>query len=353
MNDAAPPDAGAPRNPPDGSLLRTLLDEPGRFSFDAAIAVLLAASGAGRAGSTLRFGAALGLTPVHRDIQSVRQRDDGRFVVTVGFSGLTGPGGVLPRPYTELAGEEHRRRSPAMAAFMDVLSQRALLQYAQAGVKYQPHRTAALPTATARADPSDPVVHALLSLTGHGLLDDFERSGLTTGQLLYFAGLFASRPRSADRLRALVEEWLALPVKVEQFIGSWQKIEPSERSRLGASFSTLGKDAAAGSRVWDIQSRVRLVIGPIDGPGFEALLPGSERLDRLRRLVRSYLDDEAAFEINLVLRADAVPAAAFGEARLGQSAWLPVSRGRRTDAHEVVFADGARSHSELMPLPAR
>lgn len=338
-----PPAAVGPRPAPaHGSPLGTLFREPGRFTLDAAIGVLLAAGGSRRPEQVLRFQTAFGLRPAMRDILAVEQEPgSGRYVVRIGFSGLTGPGGVLPRPYTETVNEEHRRRSPALAGFLDMLSQRALLQYALAGAKYHPHRVAALARYDApdHAPDGDGFVTSLLALAGHGLPGDIARSGLAPGQLLYFAGLFASRPRSADRLAALLEEWLGVPVRIDQFVGTWQRLDQDERSRLGLAHSRLGVDAAAGTRVWDIQSRIRIVIGPLDLPGFEALLPDRDRLPQLDRIIRAYLDDEAAFGINLVLRAASVPSARLGSMRLGWTGWLPTAGRRVADVNDTVFSD--------------
>ena len=323
------------------SLLETLLREPGRFSFDAAVGVLLAAAGRGEPGAALRFETAVGLRPAMRDVLEVRH-DPGadRFTMRVGFTGLTGPGGVLARPYTETVNEEQRRRAPALGVFLDMLSQRAFAQYALAGAKYHPHRAASLARAAAppgHAPAGDPFVAALLALTGHGLAGDVARSGLGQAQLLYFAGLFASRPRSADRIAALLEEWLGAPVRIEQFVGTWQTIDPAEQSRLGVAYCQLDADAAAGARAWDIQSRIRIVIGPLDLADFEALLPGTPRLRQLDAVIRTYLDDEAGFAINPVLRADAVPPPRLGTTRLGLTGWLPTRGERRHDAAEAVF----------------
>lgn len=350
-----------PSRPAPHSLLDELIEQPGRFSFDAAIAVLLAAAGRRDAGEAIRFQAAPGLAAALRDILAVTPLPDGRFRVSVGFSGLTGPGGVLPRIYTETANGEQRRRSHALAAFLDMLAQRPLSQYAMAGAKYHPHRQIALsrigpgPDEPPGQQPkqqqqrpgaadgiSDPFSAALLAITGHGSPRDVVRSGLTQEQLLYFAGLFAAWPRSADRLSSLLQEWVGAPVRIEQFVGRWQPLPPDQRSALpqagrAGRYNQLGVDAAIGSRFWDIQSRVRIVIGPVGWADFETLMPSSPRLRQLIRIARAYLDDEATFSVNVALRADAVPPASLGVSRLGWNGWLPMQGQRRQDVHDAVF----------------
>ena len=114
------------------SLLENLLDVPSRFSFDAAIAVMMRASGQGEVGAAVRFQAPVGLAFASADILAVRSSPGG-FTATPGMVGLTGPAGVLPRPYTEIANAEHRQRSAALADFLDVLAQRPVAQFAEAG----------------------------------------------------------------------------------------------------------------------------------------------------------------------------------------------------------------------------
>jgi type VI secretion system protein ImpH len=163
--------------------------------------------------------------------------------------------------------------------------------------------------------------------------------------LLFYAGLFAPRVRSADRLRAIVSDWLEQPVVVEQFAGAWLSLQPEAMSALPAAnrqgqFNTLGVDAAIGSRSWDVQSRVVLRIGPLALERFASMLPDGTLFRRLTSLVRAYLDCEIDFAINPVLAAAEVPPLglpAEASARLGWNAWLPTSVPRTDDAAEAVF----------------
>ena len=90
--------------------------------------------------------------------------------------------------------------------------------------------------------------------------------------LVHYAGFFAQRPRNATNLRSLLADYFRLPVAVEQFRGQWLAIPESGQTRLG-EFGSLGVDAVAGERVWDVQSRFRVRLGPLRYPQFEDLLP--------------------------------------------------------------------------------
>ena len=191
---------------------------------------------------------------------------------------------------------------------------------------------------------------ALLALVGHATPGLAERQPCGTGPLLFYAGLFAARPRSADRLAALLSDWSGQAVEVEQFAGTWLPVALQERTALpgrtrAAQFNRLGVDAALGVRAWDIQSRVVLRIGPLSLGEFEALLPGTPRFAALTALVRAYLDREVEFAFNLVLAADAVPRPslrASTPSSLGWNMWLPAGAPRRRPACEAVFAPPAQ-----------
>jgi type VI secretion system protein ImpH len=166
-----------------------------------------------------------------------------------------------------------------------------------------------------------------------------------TEPLLFYAGLFAPRVRSADCLRAIVSDWIGQPVLVEQFAGGWLSLGPEEMSALPSAngpgqFNALGVDATIGSRSWDVQSRIVLRIGPLTLERFQAMLPDRTLFRRLASLVRAYLDCEIGFAINPVLAASEVPQLglpAEAVARLGWSAWLPTSGPRPNDATEAMF----------------
>ena len=329
------------------SLLQTLCDVPSHFSFDAAVAVMMRASRRADPGQAIRFEATLGLGFVSDDISTVRRMGEG-FTARTGSMGLTGPGGVLPRPYTEMANGEARHRSEALSRFLDVLAQRPLSQFAEAGIKYRPHRAADAAAIAEGGDgraPADGLRETLLAFLGYAEPGLLARLRPGPDPLLYYAGLFAARPRSADRLAAFLSDWLGRPVEVIQFAGAWLELGPDQMSCLPQGglglFSQLGVDAAAGSRSWDIQSRIELRVGPLSYTEFRALLPGGTLLPRLGALVKAYLGQDIAFAINPVLAAAEVPAPALdpsSPSMLGLTGWLPVSGGRKTDAAEARFA---------------
>jgi type VI secretion system protein ImpH len=349
------------------------LARPQRYRFDAAVRVLAHAAIATDPADAVRFRAPLGTAYAGAEVFALREIAGKPPVLTTPVMGLTGPTGVLPRHYGEILHTTVRNRSTAMQAFLELLSQRFIAHFARAGTKYRPHRAAEAAYLTARAaeaayltaraapeprdlDPvaHDPIARALMAFIGYATPHLVPRLTAGSAPLLHYAGLLSMRPRSADRLGAMLSDWLGRPVEVAQFVGDWLSLPSDQRTRLplgrrSGAFNRLGMDAAIGERAWDVQARVLLRIGPLDGPGFASLLPDRLLLVELVSLTRAFLGFETGFAINPVLAANAVPVLQLVRAgptpqrgggppaRLGWNTWLPVSRARR-DAADAVFA---------------
>ncbi|HEV7264411.1 MAG TPA: type VI secretion system baseplate subunit TssG [Falsiroseomonas sp.] len=328
------------------SPLERLAKEPERFSFDAAVRLLCADRGTDQPAEAARFHAAHGLSYPDGDVLRYAS-GTGKVppALALGLIGLTGPAGVLPRHYSEAVVQQVRGRARSLPDFLDMLAHRLVAHFATSGTKYRMHRAADM-AALADSPEAGPIEGLLLALAGHGTPHLADRLTAGPEPLMHYAGLFAMRPRSAERLRALVSDWLGQPVEVVQFAGAWLPLPPDQRTRLPVGIGSgqharLGENATIGVRAWDASARIVLRLGPLSGPAFDALLPDRPALARLVSLVRSFLGVETGFAVNPVLAADAVQklrldATADPAPRLGWNTWLPAA-GRRLDGVEAVF----------------
>jgi len=348
--------SGAP-----SSALARLVREPKRFGFDAAVRVLAKAARRADFADIGRFRTPPGLAYPPADVTAVQapsppdDRSGGTAAhlspppaITTTVMGLSGPSGVLPRFYSEAVTATLRDRSRALHHFLDVLGHAMVAMFARAGVKYRLHRAAETALLASPPQP-DHVSQVLLGLTGYGTPHLVPRLAAGAEPLLHYSGLLAMRPRSADRLAALVSDWLGRDVEVRQFAGTWLSLPPPQRTSLPqarsrGTWNRLGVDAAIGVRAWDVQARVVLRVGPLDRRAFEALLPDRPGLRRLVSLVRAYLGFEIGFAINPVLAAEQVPplylrADADPPPRLGWNTWIPEPKPpiRRQHAADAVF----------------
>jgi len=120
----------------------------------------------------------------------------------------------------------------------------------------------------------------------------------------------------------------------------------------------LGIDTVLGERVWDSSSKFRLQIGPVNYTDFQLLMPTGSQLIPLCQLIRSYVGCEFLFDIQVVLRADEIPACRIGAmesedsgANLGWNTWLCSLPPNRDSDDAVFYHDGAPSGTEASAGP--
>ncbi len=340
-----------------GSAMAMLLRTPQRYRFDAAVRILVHAAETGDPSDAVRFRAPVGSAYPGPEVFAVREVAGNRPILTSPVMALTGPTGVLPRHYSEILHATVRNKSSALQDFTELLAQRFVSQFARAGMKYRPHRAREAAHLTQKADrrgghpeAPDPLTQALMAFIGFGTPHLVERVAAGPEPLLHYAGLLSMRPHSADRLEAMLSDWLGRRVEVVQFVGDWLGLPPDQRTRMpqgrrAGVFNQLGLDATIGVRAWDIQARIVLRIGPLDGEGFAALLPDKPLLRRLVSLTRAFLGFETGFAVNPVLSSWSVPplrleggvALDAPPTRLGWNTWMPKA-GQRGDAADAVFA---------------
>ena len=177
--------------------------------------------------------------------------------------------------------------------------------FGRSGIKYRLHRSAEVATL---GPAPDPVSKTLLALTGYGTDGLIERLEAGADPLLYYSGLFSMRPRSAERLSALLSDWLGRPVEVRQFAGTWLGLPPEQRTplpgpRSAGAWNALGGGAAIGVRSWNLHARIVLCIGPLDRAAFEALLPDQPGYRRLAGLVQRFSAPRQASRLTRCWRA--------------------------------------------------
>jgi type VI secretion system protein ImpH len=278
----------------------------------------------------IRFRSRVSLGFPASDVYEIRFLEDGRPEVTVNFMGLAGLLGPLPIPLTELIlatpgrtrieGGDVRRKTSAVVDFLDIFNHRLIsLMYRVR----QTHRPALTSTA-----PSDgPAAKCLFALIGLGNPALRSRMKVDDPALLFYAGILSARPRSAVGLQRILADYFGVPVKIRQFMGRWRDLDPRQWTIIGGPKKQnfrLGRSVVLGTRVWDEQTHIRIRLGPMPRQKYMALLPGALAHDRLRDLVRFYLDPEMTFSIVLKLEKQGVFSPKFesGELRLGLTSWL-------------------------------
>jgi type VI secretion system protein ImpH len=266
--------------------------------------------------------------------------------------GLTGPMGVLPGHYSQLVIDTARNRQLALRDFLDLFHHRLASLFYRAWAKYR------LPIVFERArgkpdaHTDDPYTACLFALVGLGQSPLRNRLQFDDLAAIYFGGTLAHRPPNAVSLAALVGEFLDAPVEVRQFAGQWLTLQPADQTRMTSrelprgQYAALGINTLAGERVWGVESKFVLRVGPLDYDTFRRFMPEGDLLRAVCQLVRVYVGPAFDFAVQPVLKSAAVPASCLGETadaptQLGWNSWL-LSRPPARDADAAVFADEGR-----------
>jgi len=214
-------------------------------------------------------------------------------VLTVTFMGLTGPNGVLPVHYTRLIMRRARERDHAFREFLDLFHHRLISLFYRAWEKYR------LPFTYERGQLGDDAIdwatQALFSLVGLGTNHLRGRLEVDDEAFLYYAGHFARGQRSAMALESMLADYFELHVAIRQYEGRWLYLEAEDRSLLaGRGYSLgqncdLGVNLVVGEKVWNVESKFRVRIGPLHYSEFRRFMPNGDALRPLSQMVRAFV----------------------------------------------------------------
>jgi type VI secretion system protein ImpH len=265
--------------------------------------------------------------------------------MTVAMLGLTGPAGVLPQHYTTLLIDRIRSKDFTLRDFLDLFNHRSVSLFYRAWEKYRftiaYERRRRLPP-DAEEDLFTWCLYCLLGLGTGGLR---RRAEFDDEVLLFYGGHFAHFPRSAVCLEMMLADYFELPVQVGQFYGQWLYLRADDRSLLPSQACPagqncrLGADVVIGERVWNVEGKFRVRLGPLRYGEFRRFLPSGDALRPLVQMVRTYAGPTLDFDVQLVLMGGEVPWCRLGgegddPGRLGWNTWI------RANPYERCVDDG-------------
>ncbi len=249
------------------------------------------------------------------------------------FFGLFGPNAPLPLHLTEYAMDrELNAKDTTFRAFANIFHHRMMSLFYRAWADAQPTVQLDRPA----EDRFRLYLGALIGLATPNLAD---RDALPDQFKRFFAGRLLQQTRNAEGLKGLLERFFRIPVAIVEFVAEWMRLPPTSHLRLGASaeVAALGLTAVTGEYVWGSQQRFRLRLGPLDRVEFNNFLPGGDALRQLVAAVKTYVGEEKAWDVQLVLKNADVPATRLGQSgRIGLTTWMGRLQ-HDTDADEVVL----------------
>jgi type VI secretion system protein ImpH len=273
------------------------------------------------------------------EIHSLKWSESGQPKLSVNFMGLIGQLGVLPTPYTEWINDRIRfSKDRTLLEFLDLFHHRVISLFYQAWEKYR------FPVAFER-DRDDRFTRYMLSLIGLGTVGLRHRLSVPDEAMVFYTGLLGLQPRSATAFRQVLQDYFAVPVEIEQFVGTWRPIPESDQTRTGDEreySEQLSLGAVAGDEVWDTQSTGRVVLGPLTFSQYLDFLPMGSAFKPLHELTEFFCRREIDFEVQLILRRDETPGVLLdyegmtNEPLLGWTTWLKSKPMTRDPADTIL-----------------
>ena len=264
----------------------------------------------------------------------VEQKVDGRLQIYTKFLGMLGPQGALPLSTTEEVYNWASMRDDAFPRFLDLFNNRFLQLFFRAWADSRP--------ITHRDRPSDDRFVAYVgTMIGVGAPIFHGLDTIPDAGKLAFAGLMAPQAKSASRLRSLISGLFGVTVEIDEFVGSYLKMDDADRTRLGAANSGLGSDVIVGSSVFSVQDKIRIRIFTKSMREYMQFLPSGGRCEPLVDIVFFYLGDELDWEVELAIpAAEAQPVQLSKFGQLGWTTWVAPKSG----PSEPPYRSDARFH---------
>lgn len=260
----------------------------------------------------------------------------------VAFQGIFGPQGVLPDHYTQTLLERVRNKDYSLYEFLNIFNNRLL------GLFYRAWEKHAYPISMERAwiaQGESPSEQALFALTGNRLPGACDQLSFNDSYLIYYGGLFASPRPSQASLQNMITDFSGMQCAIEPLVGEWHSIDVEDQTQvaiavLGANFNNvLGKNTIVGDRVWDVENRFSICVGPLTWDQFVENLPNQPSLRQIADLTQRYVGNEWEFEIRVLVAPDEVRGVTLGVEEpfyLGWNSWLGVWNSP-SSARDAVF----------------
>ena len=253
--------------------------------------------------------------------------------IFVNFLGMFGPNGPLPQHLTDFARDRQRNsHDSTLVRFVDIFHQRMLSFFYRAWATNQKN---------VDFDRADEARYATYfgSLFGIGIPSYRDRDSVSDWAKIHFAGRLSAQTRNAEGLEAILADYFGLPTEILEFAGYWMKIPAENQCRLGESSETgsLGINAIAGERKYEVQLKFRIRMGPMELADLQRLVPLGDSFKRLQDWVLNYTNQEFYWDLQCVLKAAAVPPISLGQgAMLGWTTWLK-SKPFTRDPDDPIF----------------
>jgi type VI secretion system protein ImpH len=288
-------------------------------------------------------------------IERATRDSQGGLVLLERFLGLLGPQGALPAAYTDEAIMSGLKGEDSFPRFLDVFNNRFVQLFFRAWADARP--------IVQHDRPDDDRFLAYLgSAIGIGtpIYQDLDR--IDDRIKLLYAGLSASKAKSAIRLKALITGVFGVKVEIDQCVGTWLHLDPDDQLKLGGlgpgGAGQLGADTIVGAKVYSVSDKIRIRIFTRTLEEYRKFLPPTRTkpnpwTEKLFDLIDFYLGLEIEYEIELALPkrcASAVRMDSTSSATLGHIGWLKPAKPGEPEPDETLEDEEMLTDTRFRPV---
>ena len=322
------------------NIINRLLTEPKRFNFFQAVRLLkLYIKQLGLSEDKLpllRFHTSVKSCFPIAAIESITHKNETNEQLTsivsmvVSFMGLTGVNGALPYCYTELINQHDVYDGVALKEFFDIFNHRIISLFYASWEKINYQFTLEF-NEKKHNDKLEPITNMMASLAGITSETIEKHIPFPAEPLYFYSNVFAGKCHSAFSLEKMLTEYFNIPIRILQFQGQWLRLSAQEytiiaskNSRKG-QFNIIGGNFMLGRAYYDIQSKFRLYVGPVNYDQFKQLEPDGELINLITSITRFYVGMQFDFDIQIELLANDIPSSQLRykpSLRLGWNVWL-------------------------------
>lgn len=251
-----------------------------------------------------------------RNIQSVILSTHYAEISINGF-GLFGPSGPLPLHLTEYAYErQHQYGDQTWTEFANMLQHRLAVLFYRAWANAQS-------IISLDKNAEDSFGKYITAFNGLDAPATLTRNRIHEFSKRYFSNLLMKQSRSAANLQQLLNRYFKVPVTIQTNTGYWIKV-PEEKTQIGVAHGyTLGEGLLLGDKLYNVQNKFRIIIGPLTLPAYQSFFKNGSNIARLREWIYLFVADEYEWDVQPILMQQEVPLMELaGNTQLGLSTWL-------------------------------
>lgn len=226
------------------------------------------------------------------EVEEIKVTDNYQIEIVTNFLTIVGGMGVMPSHYTEYILARSREKDFSFLNFINIFYDKLIKLFIKITTNniYLEYEKYIL---TRKSEVSSNWIFIKNII---GVNQSIVEQNLPTA-LLKYAGLLVNLSRPVDVLKFILEDYLQLPIQIEQFIKEKQKLKQSELSRLGRTNNNLSESLYLGKYAYFYQNKIIIRIPKLNFQTYDKFLTDHTTQKSLREILNFYLGSNVKYQL--------------------------------------------------------